>query len=218
LEGLAELVPDIKARRRQTNESGASMNTDSHAADSTIRDAVELAVVQEMEYAAVEEEKDKVGEIPPVLDENQKRKMSMLSTTDVARRPSLQSVTELMNVESMRVNKTKGEEGTKLADVPSKDASKKRQCYMSSWKQMTKALTRFQGQMVLWTTSKEIPARYRKNSLICRRDSLYRPRRKHKKCECPCICQRSSRLLVALMLRTLSCAVLWRACALVLPS
>jgi hypothetical protein len=45
LEGLAELVPDIKARRRRTNESGASMNTDSHAT-LTIRDDVELAVAQ----------------------------------------------------------------------------------------------------------------------------------------------------------------------------
>jgi hypothetical protein len=109
LEGLAELVPDIKARRRQTNESGASMNTDSHAA-LTIRDDVELAVAQEIENAAGEEEGlDKVGEIIPVLDEKQRRKMSLLSTAESARRPSMQSVTELMHADSMRVQKSKEE-------------------------------------------------------------------------------------------------------------
>jgi hypothetical protein len=110
LEGLAELVPDIKARRRRTNESGASMNTDSHAT-LTIRDDVELAVAQEIENAAGEEteELDKVGEIIPILDEKQRRKMSMLSTTESARRPSMQSVTEVMNADSMRVQKSKEE-------------------------------------------------------------------------------------------------------------
>jgi hypothetical protein len=109
LEGLAELVPDIKARRRRTNESGASMNTDSHAT-TTIRDDVELAVAQKIENAAGEEEElDKVGEIIPILDEKQRRKLSMHSTTDSARRPSMQSVTELMHADSMRVQKSKEE-------------------------------------------------------------------------------------------------------------
>jgi hypothetical protein len=123
LEGLAELVPDVKARRRQTNESGASMNTDSHAQDSTMRDALDLAVAQEMEHAAGGEETDQAGEIP-TLDEKQKRKMSMLSATEStnARRLSMQSATE--NVahgnDSMRVHKNKGD---KLEAVPSGDGS-----------------------------------------------------------------------------------------------
>jgi hypothetical protein len=122
LEGLAELVPDIKARRRRTNESGASMNTDSHAA-LTIRDDVELAVGREIENAAGEEEElDKVGEITPVLDEKQKRKMSLLSTSESARRPSLQSVTEVMNADSMRVQKSK-EEKDKLGDPSEQDVN-----------------------------------------------------------------------------------------------
>jgi hypothetical protein len=116
LEGLAELVPDIKARRRRTNESGASMNTDSHAT-LTIRDDVELAVAQKISNAAGEEEEelDKVGEI--IHSGKAKAQNVQFSTAESARRPSMQSVTELMNADSMRVQKSKEEKEKLEQDV-----------------------------------------------------------------------------------------------------
>jgi hypothetical protein len=115
LEGLAELVPDIKARRRQSTDDMA-MNTDSHipvglAAAEGNDGAVEMNLMDH--DAPPGEEEDQLGELLK-QSEPQNRKMSMASATEstAARRLSMQSATEpTLHADSKRVHpKSKEEE------------------------------------------------------------------------------------------------------------